>query len=178
MVKFRFWQAAEDYLKTRKRLWVKLIVPTIVTTLYAIPMILFCVNDGIEITEVFSDFVNVQIGAVTILISFSIAIMTILVTADNENIKKIKEIVSEECRPINGTPLNMFQVLLSNIAYKIIVEVAYLSLLIIFVLVQLFATESALKILVGASIFFLTHILHILLESIGKMYLTFWKKIS
>ena len=174
-MKFKFWQAVEDYLKTRKRLWVKFIAPLIITLLYALLILKFDISEGVKIGEIFNSFVNVQIGAVAILISFSIAIMTILVTSDNNNISKIKGIPSDECKPINGVPLNMFQALLSNITYKIIVEVAYLGLLIAFIFAQLFVSEYILKVLMGVSVFFITHILHILLESVGKMYLTFWK---
>ena len=48
------------------------------------------VNKGsILIGEVFSNFINVQINAIAILISFSIAIITIMVSADNANIMQI-----------------------------------------------------------------------------------------
>ena len=175
MAKFRFWQAVIDYLTTRKRLWVKFVAPSIITAIYAVLMLKLNMNYGVKIDEVFNSFVNVQIGAVAILISFSIAIMTILVTSDSESINNIKKTPSDECKPIKGIPLNMFQVLLSNITYKILVEVIYLGILIAFIFAQLFVSEGILKILMGVSIFLITHILHILLESVGKMYFTFWK---
>jgi hypothetical protein len=115
------------------------------------------VRSGVVIADVFKDFVNVQIGAIAILISFSIAIMTILVTADNKNINNIKETLSTECKPLNGVNMNLFQVLLSNITYNILVEVIYIVLLVSFIFVQLFATDIVLKILMGVSVFFIIH---------------------
>ena len=175
MVKFRFWQAGADYFKTRKNLWVKFIVPFIASAIYAIVILVCEVKQGVVIADFFSAFVNVQIGAIAILISFSIAIMTILVTADNKNIDRIKERLSSECKPLNGSPMSLFQVLLSNITYTVLIEVAYLVILVSLIFVQLFVSDCILKILMGWSIFFIIHILHILLESVGKMYLTFWK---
>lgn len=175
MAKFKFWQAGEDYFKTRKRLWVKFIPPVIVSALYAFAIIMLDVKCEIVIADVFKDFVNVQIGAIAILISFSIAIMTILVTAENKNIIKIKEKETAECKPLNGYSMSLFQVLLSNITYNILVEVGYLVLLVIFIFVQLFVCDTWLKVLMGVSVFFIIHILHVLLESVGQMYLTFWK---
>ena len=175
MAKFKFWQAGEDYFKTRKRIWVKLIAPIIASAIYAVVMFLLDVKQGVIIADVFRDFVNVQIGAIAILISFSIAIMTILVTADNKNVTKIKNKPSSECKSLNGTPMSLFQVLLSNITYSILVEVVYLVILVIFIFTQLFADECLLKVLMSVSIFFIIHILHVLLETVGKMYLTFWK---
>jgi hypothetical protein len=48
-------------------------------------------------------------------------------------------------------------------------------LLLAFVFVRLFVGEAVIKILIGISIFFVIHILLTLLESVGQMYLTFWK---
>jgi len=181
--KFKFWQAGEDYLRTRKRLWAKFIVPALacVATLIAlfklmpVPASTTTGTPVVDIAEIFKDFVNVQIGAVAILISFSIAIMTILVTAENDNMKALKAKESTECKTLYGYPLNLFQVLLSNITYNILIEVVYLVLLIAFIFVQLLVSETVIKILIGVSVFFVIHILLTLLESVGQMYLTFWK---
>lgn len=179
--RFKFWQAGVDYFRTRKRLWTKFVVPAIscVIVLFALfklmPASILGTPSRVDIADVFKDFVNVQIGAIAILISFSIAIMTILVTAENENIKALKAKDSTECKKLNGHPLNLFQVLLSNITYIIFIEVIYLVLLLAFVFVRLFVGEAVIKILIGISIFFVIHILLTLLESVGQMYLTFWK---
>lgn len=168
--------AAVDYLKTRKRIWLKIIialVPAIATGL-ALGLIDFRVD--VIIADVFRGFVNVQISAIAILISFSIAIITILVSADNPNIKRLKEQESTDCKPLDGKKLNLFQVLLSNITYGVLVEVSYLVILIFFIFLQLFVCDEWYKILMAISVFFLIHILHILLESVGQMYLTFWKR--
>jgi hypothetical protein len=175
MARFKFWQASEDYFKTRKQLLVKFVPPIIASTIYALAMTVLDIKCGIVIADVFKDFVNVQIGAIAILISFSIAIMTILVTTENKNIIRIKEKESSECKPLNGYSINLYQVLLSNITYNIFVEVVYLVVLLAFIFIQLFVCDAVLKALMGVSIFFIIHILHILLESVGQMYLTFWK---
>lgn len=167
--------AAFDYLKTRKRLWLKALValvPALVAGLllrYAAP------NNTVAISDVFSDFVNAQISAVAILISFSIAIITILVSADNVNMNRLKDTPSKDCKPLNGIPLSLFQVLLSNISYNVFVEVLYLGILIALVFVRLYVSEYVCKSLMAVCAFFIVHILHVLLESVGQMYLTFWK---
>jgi len=167
--------AAMDYLKTRKRVWLKFLfalVPAIATGL-ALGFIDF--RGDVVIANVFRDFVNVQISAIAILISFSIAIITILVSADNPNIKRLKQHLSEDCKPLDGKRINLFQVLLSNITYGVLVEVVYLVILIFYIFLQLFVCDEWYKVLMAISVFFLVHILHILLESVGQMYMTFWK---
>lgn len=179
--RFKFWQAGEDYFCTRKKLWMKFLIPTaasavVIFVLFKlIPDCPTTAPNSVNISEVFKDFVNVQIGAIAILISFSIAIMTILVTAENDNMKALKKTESTECKKLNGYSLNLFQVLLSNITYNILIEVIYLILLIAFIFVQLFVSGTVIKVLIGVSVFFIIHILLTLLESVGQMYLTFWK---
>lgn len=183
--------SAVDYLKTRKNLWFKILVALIPAL--ASGLILCRATTGATATgtaptgsnvvsistinffDVFSDFVNVQISAVAILISFSIAIITILITADNTNINRLKETNSKDCKPLRGKPISLFQVLLSNITYNVLVEVLYLGILIALLFVRLYASDGVCKILMAICVFFVTHILHILLESVGQMYLTFWK---
>ena len=94
--------AAFDYYKTRKKLWLKFVIAIIPALVVGV--ILDCVNfkQGVNFGEVFEGFVNIQISAVAILISFSIAIITILVSADNPNIKKLKETNSKECKPLRN----------------------------------------------------------------------------
>jgi hypothetical protein len=114
-----------DYFKTRKRIPKKLLVSLIPALLVLTYSLLFDARRGIDIAEVFANFVNVQISAVAIFISFSIAIITILVSADSENIKRLKgyEAKGKDYKSLKGKPLTLFQVLLSNITYNVLVEI-------------------------------------------------------
>ena len=168
--------AAFHYYKTRKKLWAKFLVSLIPALTAGIFLNCIPFRQEINFGEVFEGFVNVQISAVAILISFSIAIITILVSADNPNIQGLKEKNSTECKKLpNGQSLNLFQVLLSNITYNVLVAVVYLGFLIICIFLQLYVSDEIYKWLMAVCVFFIVHILHILLESVGQMYLTFWK---
>jgi len=173
------FSATGDYFSTRplKKHTVKVMVAGIPAIIIWLVLKFVCTNPTIKTEEIFNSFVNVQISAIAILISFSIAIITIMVSADNDNIKKIKATPSTECKKLKrtGEIMNLFQVLLSNITYNIFVEATYLILLILCVFLQMFIQESQIKILMGICIFFVIHIFHVLLESVGQMYLTFWK---
>ena len=68
-----------------------------------------------------------------------------------------------------------FQVLLSNITYNVLIEVVYLGFLILCIFLQLYVSDGVFTWLMAACVFFIVHILHILLESVGQMYMTFWK---
>lgn len=165
-----------DYFKSRKRIWLKLLFPFIIGAVSLVGAFVFDFGDKSSLCNIFSEFINTQINIVAILISFSIAIITILVSADNNNINQLKNTLSEKYKPIKNNKLSLFQVLLSNIAYNIIVEVIYLILLIVIVLVKTLLPLALLKYITAICIFFIIHILCVLLESVAQMYLTFWSK--
>jgi hypothetical protein len=135
----------------------------------------FDAKPEINISDRFSDFINVQINAVAIPISFSVAIITILVSSNHTNIDVLKISVdtTKKFKDLGGKKLSLFQILLSNIACNIFVEIFYLITLIVFVFLQMVVPVGVIKCLTAICIFFIIHILHILLESVTQMYLTF-----
>ena len=166
-----------DYYQSRKHIWSKFILPLIVSC--ASLGIAFALNIGNEETvrATFSEFISVQINVVAILVSFSVAIISILVSAENANIRKLKEEKSDNkhYNPVNGKQLSLFQILLSNIAYNVIIEIVYLILLIGLSLLRPTIPIAALKYITTVCIFTIMHILCVLLESVAQMYLTFWQ---
>lgn len=165
-----------DYFQSRKHIWLKLLIPFLIGVFALVGAFVFDFGDINDISAIFSEFINVQINIVAILISFSVAIITILVSADNKNIEQLKNTLSSNYKQINGKALSLFQVLLSNIAYNVIVEILYLILLIAIVLIKALLPVALFKYITAACIFFIMHILFVLLESVAQMYLTFWSK--
>lgn len=167
-----------DYFISRRKFYTKFLIPLIIA-MVALAFALFLDFGKAErVASAFSEFINTQISIVAILISFSVAIITILVSADNKNIQQLKETKSNPStyKPVNGNQLSLFQVLLSNIAYNVIVEVVYLTGLIAISLIQAVFPIASLKYITAICIFIIIHILLVLLESVAQMYLTFWAK--
>ncbi len=164
-----------DYFKSRKRLFLKFLIPLIVGAAVFFGAVLFNNNNALNS---FSEFIGVQVNIVAILLSFSVAIITILVSADNSNIAKLKDAPSstDNYKPINKKQLSLFQVMLSSIAYNAVVEITYLVLLIGVSLIKEIIPVGAIKYLTAFCVFLIVHILYVLLESVAQMYLTFWEK--
>ena len=164
-----------DYFGSRKKLFLKFLVPLLIGVIVFAGALVFDVNNALES---FSEFIGVQINIVAILLSFSVAIITILVSADNNNIQKLKETISskENYKPVNKKQLSLFQVMLSSISYNAVVEIIYLVLLIGISLVKEILPMGVLKYLTAICVFIIVHILYVLLESVAQMYLTFWDK--
>ncbi len=165
-----------DYFFSRKRVLIKFLVPMLIALVALLLVIFFNVGSSEKIILTFSGFIDTQINIVAILISFSVAIITILVSADNKNIQCLKETESnkKQYKPVNGQQLSLFQILLSNIAYNVIIEIIYLVGLIAISLMQNLFPIVSLKYITAICIFTILHILFVLLESVAQMYLTFW----
>lgn len=168
----------KDYFGSRRKLYKKFLFPLIAALVALMITLLFNIGDSAQVLQTFSGFVDTQISIVAILISFSVAIITILVSADNKNIESLKGTTSNEkdYRAVNNKQLSLFQVLLSNISYNTIVEVVYLVLLIGVGLLYTILPIQMLKYILAICIFFIVHIFSVLLESVAQMYLTFWSK--
>ncbi len=167
-----------DYWRTRRNVIAILAFPLLLAELALWYALLFDTRTSTDLLEEFESFINIQINVVAILISFSVAIIAILISSDSECIRKLRElktIDTERYRCIDDNEkLSLFQIILSNIAYNIIIEVFYLVILIIQVFLKLIIGIYWLKYLVALDIFFIIHILIILLISVSQMYLTFW----
>lgn len=170
------WVPIKDYFISRKRVFVKFLIPMLISLIALLFSLFFNIGNSEKVALVFSEFVDTQINIVAILISFSVAIITILVSADNKNIQCLKETESnkKQYKPVNGKQLSLFQILLSNIAYNVIVEIIYLVVLIAVSLIQNVLPIVSLKHITAVCIFTILHILFVLLESVAQMYLTFW----
>ena len=167
-----------DYLKSRKKKFLKFIFPLILGVIALVAALVFDFGEECVVLEIFSGFINIQINIVAIIISFSVAIITILVSADNENIRQLKnKTSSEDCyKKVNGKQLSLFQVMLSNIAYNTTIEVFYLAILITVALIKTIMPVIVLKITLAVCVVIISHIFLVLLESVSQMYLTFWDK--
>lgn len=166
----------KDYFMSRKRVFIKFLIPMLIAVTALLLAIFFNIGNSEKVALTFSGFIATQINIVAILISFSVAIITILVSADNKNIQCLKETESNknQYKPVNGKRLSLFQILLSNIAYNVIIEIIYLVGLITISLIENLLPIVSLKYLTAICIFIILHILLVLLESVAQMYLTFW----
>lgn len=166
----------KDYFISRKRVFIKFLVPMLIALVVLLLAIFFNIGSSEKVILTFSGFIDTQINIVAILISFSVAVLTISVSADNKNIQCLKETESqkERYKPVNNQQLSLFQILLSNIAYNVVVEIIYLVGLIAISLMQNLFPVVSLKYITAICIFIILHILFVLLESVAQMYLTFW----
>lgn len=167
-----------DYFTMRKKLWGSYIVPLVPSALFLVYTFKFNVNEDIDLSTFFDAFINTEISTIAILISFSVAILTILATADNANIKAIKSTISTDFKNFkaigDGSP-TLFQILLSSATYNVYIQIFYLLFLIGEIFLQLVIPVYIYKYLTTINIYFLVHILLSLLQTVSYIYFVFWK---
>ena len=93
----------KDYFISRKKVFTKFLVPMLIALAALLLAICFNIGNSEKVLVTFSGFVGTQINIVAILISFSVAIITILVSSDNKNIQHLKETESnkKQYKPVN-----------------------------------------------------------------------------
>lgn len=162
-----------DFWKTRRRPLLILAIPLLASAIFSWSNLLIA-------PEWLSNFLSTQINIIAILISFSIASVAIIVSSNSDivaTLRETKTVDTKRYRNLRGEVLSLFQILLSNITYNIAIEVAYLAFLIIQSLCQ-FESKFSIKILMGFDIFFISHILCVLMTTVYQLYLIFWNDIA
>lgn len=122
------------------------------------------------------DFLNQLVTVLALFISFTIAYLSILVTSSSINIEEIKRKTSEKYSIDGGkTKCTLYQVLLVDITYTLIVELAFL----LFVFFQKFLIylmgDNPLKFLLAINIITLVHVLLLTGLTIKNIYYSFWQ---
>ena len=121
-----------------------------------------------EFIDFINQYIETEINIVVLLLSFSIAYLTILISSEGANIKKLKEY------PSGIEKFSLYQVLLIQLTYCIYSEIALLVLLLInkfFIPIIAIYIEIAIFIV---SIIILLNIIFITFKNVKNIYLSFW----
>ena len=119
-----------DYYKYMDKIWVGMLISGLIALVLTLIVILS--RDKIYLPKLFQSFIDIQINSIAILLSFSIAVITVLVTSDSNNIIQLrKENVDTNKSKRNDIEITLFNLLMINITYNIVVEVFYFLFLIV-----------------------------------------------
>jgi hypothetical protein len=174
-----------DFLESRKRKYKLFLIPGIFAIVALVLENVIKVKKIININDAFLNFVNVQISGIAILISFTIAIITILVTSGNANVEGLKrEPAKSDCynkikahrNSKERETITLFQVLLSGITYNVLTEAIFLVVLLFELFLQATIGPMAMKIIISIDVFLILHILYVLCQSVVDIYFVFWKR--
>lgn len=174
------------FISTRKKYWVQCVISLLISLAFFVYFCLFDIDIKYNIIELFDKYIDALISGISILLSFSIAVLTIFVTSNNESIdilknvkadKKYKELKLDLDNEKNEK-LNLYQVLLSSITYSILVQIVFLLLLFFEMFIKTVIDVEFLKVLVSINVFITLNIFFVLYEIVLNLFYTFWNKKS
>ncbi|MFR7925263.1 MAG: hypothetical protein ACLU63_07785 [Monoglobus pectinilyticus] len=96
------------------KIWVGMLISGLIALVLTLIVILS--RDKIYLPKLFQSFIDIQINSIAILLSFSIAVITVLVTSDSNNIIQLrKENVDTNKSKRNDIEITLFNLLMINI---------------------------------------------------------------
>ena len=160
-----------DYFKTLNKK--KIVYEWVFPLLFALISALFFSKLDFE---VYSKFKDSSLDILGVLLGFSIAIITILVTGSGKNLEEIKNTFTEI--KINGKKISLYELILINFSYSVIMEILLIvGCLILPIINKICEFSSNIKIvLYSVMVFIVLHILLLTLRNITDFYLIITKK--
>ena len=119
------------------------------------------------------DYIDLEIDIVALLLSFSIAYLTILITSDSQNIKRLKSYNTKI--EIDNKNISLYQILLIQLTYIIYSEVILLILLLIHKFTFPLLNNLINIVFFIVTIVLLLNVIYIILKNVKNIYLSFWK---
>ncbi len=126
-----------------------------------------------EFDEFVLEYIAVEIGIVTLLLSFNIACLTILITANGQNVKRLKEYATK--MEIDNKTVSLYQILLIQFTYAIYNEIVLLMLLLIHKFIFILIGSYSNIIFFTINMVLLLNIVFVTFKNVKNLYLSFWK---
>ena len=126
-----------------------------------------------KISDFILDYIGSEIDIVALLLSFSIAYLTILITSNTHNIERLKEHKTQNI--IDNKRISLYQKLLIQLTYTIYNEMVLLILLLIHKFTFPLFTNLLNIVFFTVNIILLLNIMYVIFKNVKNIYLSFWK---
>lgn len=138
----------------------------------------FYLNYGTKETKDIADALkNISSNGVSllgVLIGFSIAVLTLLITASSQNLTEIKSMDTGIVKA--GFSVTLYELLLINYSYSVVAEVLVLIMNLLIPSLAVKISPFKQKALIGIDIFLLCHVLLLTLRNITNFYFVLTRK--
>lgn len=165
-----------DYFKIeeKKEKKIKLIIYILLSIVICTGMqFYYKIFDQEEIKNFVLEYINSEIEIIALLLSFSIAYLTILITSDSKNIRELKEYNTNKI--IDKKNISLYQILLIQLTYTIYNEIVLLILLLIHKFIFPITKEFWNIIFFTINMILLINIIYVIFKNVKNIYLSFWR---
>lgn len=141
---------------------------------FTISLVCFFLIKNCMVRNIATDFFSTGVTLLGILIAFSITVLTILTTNSSSNIEEIKK-TNTECK-IGKRIITLYELLLINLSYSVIVEILLLILNICLPLIWINFYDGGIKFFLVVDVLLICHILFLILRNTTDFYFILFKK--
>jgi len=125
-----------------------------------------------NLNEFIEGYVSTEVDIIALLLSFSIAYLAILISSDNNSIKKLKEYKTD--KEIDSKKVSLYKILLIQITYTVYNEIVLLLSLLLHKFIMPVTPMSINIIIFVVNIVLLINILIIIFKNVKNVYLSFY----
>lgn len=111
----------------------------------------------------------------TLFVSFTMAYLSIIVSSCSKNIDNLKSTKSEKYYLKRKKDCTLYQVLVSEITYNLLIEILFLLVTIVEKFILCVSNPIACKIMLSVDITLFVHVLFIMMIIVKDIYFSFWK---
>lgn len=130
---------------------------------------------AVDIYDFMKDVLGDFITVLALFVSFTVGYLSILITSSSENVNALKQDESKEFFDENGRPYTLYQILMTEITYTVLVEISVLLVCVIEkFLINCFMSQ-VLKIFCSINVSLFVYVLLLILVDVKNLYFSFWK---
>ena len=171
---FEIFRPIRDFwkIKSQKEIMINIVYMFLVSIICVL-LIIFSKGNVERISNFYSDVVDAEINVVSLLLSFSIAYLTMLITASGNNIERLKCYTTKI--KLDNKCISAYQILLIELTFSIYLEVGLLLMLILNKFIFLYDEIIIKSMFFIGEIIILFDVFVILTKLIKNIYFSFWK---
>lgn len=151
------------------------VVPVLLGMLSMVLFIFIHGNDAFNLKSFTNEFVDQLITMLTLFVSFTMAYLSIIVSSCSKNIDNLKSTKSEKYYLKRKKDCTLYQVLVSEITYNLLIEILFLLVTIVEKFILCVSNPIACKIMLSVDITLFVHVLFIMMIIAKDIYFSFWK---
>jgi hypothetical protein len=167
-----------DFYKIRKTKKNEIIffavIPLLIGVIFLFSCFYLSTSRKLDLVDFDNDLLNQLITMLTLFISFSMAFLSILLSSSSKNVDDLKDTSSKEYS-LNNKNCSLYQVLMIEITYSMIIEICFLLYVFLQKFVIYVSNDITIKFMLTLDIILLVHVLLLMLVTIKNVYYTFWK---
>ena len=130
---------------------------------------------AVDIYDFMKDVLGDFITVLALFVSFTVGYLSILITSSSENVNALKQDESKVFFDEKGKPYTLYQILMTEITYTVLVEITVLLVCVIEKFIINCFTSQVLKIFCSINVSLFVYILLLILVDVKNLYFSFWK---